>query len=61
MGHRKAFSAVYADGEIYGISSRTRSDVSDLQLFLYFNVVPVATIMETMIYMGLRAIFKGST
>eukprot|EP00965_Chrysotila_dentata_P017572 583772-Pleurochrysis_carterae.AAC.2 len=32
MGHGQAFTAVYADGGIYGIFFTTRSDVSDRQL-----------------------------
>eukprot|EP00965_Chrysotila_dentata_P084325 2784717-Pleurochrysis_carterae.AAC.1 len=59
MGHGKAFSAVYADGGIYGTSPTTRSDVS--KSAATFNVLPVATIMETMNFMGLRAIFRDST
>eukprot|EP00965_Chrysotila_dentata_P151451 5005234-Pleurochrysis_carterae.AAC.1 len=33
MGHWQGFTAVYADGGIYGISPTTRSDVSDQQLY----------------------------
>eukprot|EP00965_Chrysotila_dentata_P047860 1587562-Pleurochrysis_carterae.AAC.1 len=32
MGHWQGFTAVYADGGIYGISPTTRLDVSDRQL-----------------------------
>eukprot|EP00965_Chrysotila_dentata_P052159 1730702-Pleurochrysis_carterae.AAC.1 len=53
MGHGQAFTAVYAERRIYGISPSTGLDVSDQQLF---NVAPVATIMETMFNMGLHAI-----
>eukprot|EP00965_Chrysotila_dentata_P195178 6176844-Pleurochrysis_carterae.AAC.2 len=39
------------------ISPTTQSDSSDQHMF---NVVPVATMMETMFYMGLRAICWSS-
>eukprot|EP00965_Chrysotila_dentata_P030244 1006306-Pleurochrysis_carterae.AAC.1 len=57
MGHRQGFTAIYADGGICGISPTARPDLSDQQL-CFTRVVPVATTMETIIYMGLRAILE---
>eukprot|EP00965_Chrysotila_dentata_P025550 849688-Pleurochrysis_carterae.AAC.1 len=58
MGHGQVFTAVYAEGGIRRISPATRSDASDGQLCFY--VVPVATTVKTIVYMGLRAILRCS-
>eukprot|EP00965_Chrysotila_dentata_P170475 5627756-Pleurochrysis_carterae.AAC.1 len=60
MGHGQAFTAVYPEGGMCGISPATRSDASDRQL-CYFYVVPIAPIVKTIVYMGLRAILRCST
>eukprot|EP00965_Chrysotila_dentata_P084852 2800763-Pleurochrysis_carterae.AAC.1 len=58
MGHGQAFTAVYAEGGICGISPATRSDVSDRQLcFTCWCRLPVKPI----VCMGLRAILGRST
>eukprot|EP00965_Chrysotila_dentata_P162169 5355483-Pleurochrysis_carterae.AAC.1 len=55
MSHWQGLTGVYADGDIYGISPTNRSDVFDRSAAI-FDVVPVATIMETIFNMGLRDI-----
>eukprot|EP00965_Chrysotila_dentata_P256359 6212517-Pleurochrysis_carterae.AAC.17 len=40
MGQWQGFTAVYADGGMYGISLSTRSDVSDWQLCLTWCRLP---------------------
>eukprot|EP00965_Chrysotila_dentata_P103599 3419271-Pleurochrysis_carterae.AAC.4 len=49
----RGFTAIYADGGLRGISSATRLEAIRSAAMLY--VVPVATNVKTMIYMGLRA------
>eukprot|EP00965_Chrysotila_dentata_P204350 6182278-Pleurochrysis_carterae.AAC.1 len=51
MGHGQAFTAVYAKGGIFGTSTATKSDATDRQI----KMVPVATTMEIMFDLGLRA------
>eukprot|EP00965_Chrysotila_dentata_P112506 3719054-Pleurochrysis_carterae.AAC.1 len=53
MGHGKAFSAVYAEGGICGISPRP-DRIHPLGSYVY--VVPVATIVKIMFHMRLCAI-----
>eukprot|EP00965_Chrysotila_dentata_P218228 6190472-Pleurochrysis_carterae.AAC.2 len=55
MAHGQAFTAVYADGGMHGISSTTRTN-GCIRSAAMFCVVTVATIMETMFNMGLLAI-----
>eukprot|EP00965_Chrysotila_dentata_P239629 6203213-Pleurochrysis_carterae.AAC.2 len=53
-GHGKACTAIYADGDICGISPR--EPIGWIRSAAMFYVVPVDTNRKTMIYMGLRAI-----
>eukprot|EP00965_Chrysotila_dentata_P260744 6214020-Pleurochrysis_carterae.AAC.2 len=56
MGHGQAFTAVYAEGGIYGISPATtpRPDRMHPIGSYMFYVVPVATIVKTIFYLGRR-------
>eukprot|EP00965_Chrysotila_dentata_P152662 5045424-Pleurochrysis_carterae.AAC.1 len=53
MGHRQGFTAIYVMEGYVGYPPRP---IGYIRSAAMFYVVPVATIIETMFYMGLRAI-----
>eukprot|EP00965_Chrysotila_dentata_P176645 5833374-Pleurochrysis_carterae.AAC.1 len=60
MGHGQLFTVVYTETGISRISPATRLDASDWQLcFTWYRLH--ATIVKTIVYVGLRVMLKCST